>query len=84
MNDHTSINYQWYIGSERPNSDLGKSILALSHAGVGYFILNRDRNKTDDVIYAFRRPTCSVAPNHLSLATEDQDKKLEKMYAERQ
>lgn len=69
---------RWVIIRANPTSPRGKTIIGQAAEGIGYIILNHDRSRGDDIIAAFRRVENDVLPVHLTYATTQQCKALEK------
>ncbi len=70
------MNFTWVIG-RYPLDAGGSQVLALANAGIGYFLMNRERGKKDDVIVGFKFPNDRMLPPHLDEATQFQVTKLE-------
>lgn len=59
------VTSQWVVG--RAVGDQAKSIIAHAQMGVGYHILEQGREaQSVFCLYAFRRPTNSPCPDHLT------------------
>lgn len=71
------IAYKWVLASYLPNSDRGKSVLQHAEAGVGYYLLNKERGKTDKIIVAFKYAADKTMPPHLTDASPHQVERLE-------
>lgn len=72
--------FNWVIARYKTNDDRGKYVLSLVNEGIGYFLLNKDRQRSEDIIVAFKKPSDGEPlPHHLAFATEDQIKKLNLM-----
>ena len=78
-----SMQVRWVIGRYDPASKVGKNVIAHAEAGVGYFILNKNRKATEDVIVGFSLPTNKPIPHHLSEATSEQQQKLDSLWQKR-
>lgn len=76
------MEYVWVIATYPPYSEHGKSVLAHAEAGLGYVLQNKNRNKTDNVIVAFKYPEFKAdnLPSSLTLANETQSERLEIKY----
>lgn len=72
------MQYEWVIGLTNERDDRGKSILAHANLGLGYVVLNPQREKGELVKYAFKRPLVGPTPHHLVLATAMQADRLER------
>lgn len=80
------MNYVWVIATYPPYSDRGKSVLSHAEAGLGYILQNKTRNKTDNIIVAFKYPAYRAEnlPSSLVLANETQSDRLEIKYGRKQ
>lgn len=74
---------RWVVGRATPNSDYGKSILAHVSQGLGYYILNPNRSRGDDLIFACLRSDNQQLPDHMQYANATQVEKLESLHSRR-
>jgi len=77
------MNYRWVIGRYSIDGQ-GSYVLGMANAGIGYILINRDRQKKDDVIVGFKFAGNEPLPNHLDEATPFQIEKLERVDKKRQ
>lgn len=71
------VYYEWVIAAYPPASKEGKRILELASMGVGYHLLNKNRLKTDNLLFGFKFVANKPLPDYLTFASPEQSKKLE-------
>ena len=72
------MNYRWVIG-RYPIDGQGAYVLSMANSGIGYILINRERQKKDDVIVGFKFAGYEPLPYHLDEATPFQIEKLERV-----
>lgn len=72
------MKYDWVIARFNAANEQGKYVLGLAHQGIGYFLINKDRTRSDDIIVAFKKAASDQPlPHHLAYADKHQIEKLE-------